>query len=68
MSSFSSKDTDEERIMHSKSDNIEPMIRDKVDEVIKEIGLNTSIKGGDFVCDSVCFFLLVVCCIVGDQK
>ena len=54
--------------MHLESDNIELMIRDKVDEVIKEIGLDTSIKGGDFVCDSVCFFLLVVCCIVGDQK
>ena len=32
---MSSKDTDEECIMHSKSDNIEIMINDKADEVIK---------------------------------
>ena len=33
---ISSKDTDEECVMHSKSDNIEIMIYDKVDEVIEK--------------------------------
>ena len=32
-----SKDNDEERVMHSKSDNKEMMINDKKDEVIEEI-------------------------------
>ena len=32
---ISSKDTDEERVMHSKSDNIEIIIPDKADEVMK---------------------------------
>ena len=33
-----SKDyNDEERVMHSKSDNIEIMINDEADEVIKEL-------------------------------
>ena len=31
----SSIDNDEERVMHSKSDNIEIMINDEADEVIK---------------------------------
>ena len=31
---ISSKDTHEERVMHSKRDNIEIMINDKVDEII----------------------------------
>ena len=34
---ISSLDNDEERAMHSKSDNIENMINDEVDEVIKEL-------------------------------
>ena len=35
---FSSEDdNDEERVMHSKSDNIEIMISDKADEVIKNL-------------------------------
>ena len=33
---ISSNDTDEECVMHSKSDNIEIMIDDKVDEVIEK--------------------------------
>ena len=33
----SSKDIDEEHVIHSKSHNIEIMIRDEADEVIKEI-------------------------------
>ena len=51
---ISFKDTNEERIMHSKSDNIEIMISDKADEVIEEhfqsllsrnqAGLETSMK------------------------
>lgn len=32
---ISSKDTDEECVMHSQSDNIEIMINEKVDKVIK---------------------------------
>ena len=57
------KDNDEERDMHSKSDNIEIMMNDKADEVIEElfksllsryqIGLETSMKGGEFVFDCV---------------
>ena len=31
---ISTKDVDEERVMHSKSDNMEIMINDKADEVI----------------------------------
>ena len=34
---ISSKDNDEEHVMHSKSDNKEMMINDKKDEVIEEI-------------------------------
>ena len=35
ISVISSKDTDEERVMHSKIDSIEIMIIDKSDEVVK---------------------------------
>ena len=34
---ISSIDNDEERVMHSKSDNIEIIMNDKTDEVIKEL-------------------------------
>ena len=34
-----SKNTDEERLMHSSSDDIEIMINDKADEVIEDIHL-----------------------------
>ena len=34
---MSFKDTEEERVINSKFDNIEIMINDKVDEVIKEL-------------------------------
>ena len=62
---MSSKDNDEERVMQSKSDNIEMiiMINDKADEVIKELfqsllfrcqtGLETSRKGSEFAFDCV---------------
>ena len=66
ISFFSSKDTDEEHVMHSKIDNIEIMIYNKSDEVIKELfesllnryqtGLDTSMKGSDFIFDWVNLF------------
>ena len=34
---MSSKDTDEEHVKRSKSDNIEIMINDKTDEVVKDV-------------------------------
>ena len=34
---MSSNDNDDERVMHSKSDNIEVMINDKADEVMEEL-------------------------------
>ena len=55
---FSSLNNDEERVMHSKSDNIEIMISDEADEVIKELfdSLKNrypnnleSMKGSEFV-------------------
>ena len=48
--------------MHSKSDNMEIIINDKADEIIElfqsllsryQIGLETSMKGSDFVFDCV---------------
>ena len=52
--------------MHSKSDKIEIMINDRADEVIEElfqslfsssqIGLQTSMRGSDFVFDCVHLF------------
>ena len=60
---ISSKDVDEERVMHSKSDNIEFMSYDNANEVVDElfeplfsryqICLETSMKGNDFIFDSV---------------
>ena len=59
---ISSIDNDEERVMHSKSDNIEIMPIDEVDEVTKELldSLKNryqnnlkSMKGSDFVVDHV---------------
>ena len=54
---------DEERVSHSKSDNIEIMINDKEDDVIEktfklllnrhEIGLETSMTGIDFISNFV---------------
>ena len=57
---ISSLDNDEERVMHSKSDNIEIIICDEADKVIKELldSLKNryqnnleSIKGSEFVLD-----------------
>ena len=60
---MSSKDNDEERVMDSKSCNVEIMINDKADEVIKElcqsilsryqIGLETSMKRSEFIFDCI---------------
>ena len=57
---MSFKDTDKERLMHSKSDNIEIMINDKVDQVIHklfqsllsqyQVSLET-MKGSNFILD-----------------
>ena len=59
----SSKDDDEERVMHSESDNIACMSYDNANEVVNELfesflsryqaGLKTSMKGSDFILDSV---------------
>ena len=56
---MSSKDNDEERVMHSKNDNIKVTINNKTDEVIEklfqsllsrnEIGLRTTMKDSDFI-------------------
>ena len=60
---ISSKDTDDEVVMHSKSNNTEIMIYNKADEAIEElfesllngyqIGLETSMQGSDFIFDSI---------------
>ena len=62
---FSFRDTDEEHVMHSNSENTEFMIYDNADEVIEElfksflnryqIGLETSMRGSDFVFDCAHF-------------
>ena len=60
---MSSKDNDEERVMHSKIDNIEFMIYDNADKDTKElfesllnkyqIELETSMRDSDFISDCV---------------
>ena len=60
---ISSKDVDEERVMHSKSDNIELMLYDNANEVVNkvfesllsryQIDLETLMRGSDFIFDSV---------------
>ena len=67
---ISSKDNDEEHIMHSKSGYIEIMIIDKVNEFIQKsfqsplnryhIGLETSMRGKEFIC--CCLHLLQYKC------
>ena len=59
----SKDDTDEEHVIHSKGDNIEIMIDDKAEEVIKklfdslskkyQIGLEKSMRVSDFIFDCV---------------
>ena len=59
ISVLSSKYNDEERVMHSKSDNIEITTNDKADKYFQsrfsryQIGLEISMKGSDFVFDYV---------------
>ena len=70
MSFMSSKDNDGERVMHSKSDNVEVMVNDKANWVIEklfqslissyEIGLKISMKCRDFIFD--CAHLLSYKC------
>ena len=60
---ISSKDSDETRIMHSKSDNIEIMMDSETDEMIEELfkshlqryqeGLEELMKGSEFIFDSI---------------
>ena len=60
---FSSKDSQEIRTMHSKSDNIEILIGNETDEIIEDLfdsllqryqkGLEKSMKGSDFFFDNV---------------
>ena len=60
---ISSKDDYEERVMYSKSNNIEFMIHDNANEIVNElfesllsryqIGLEASMRGSDFIFDSV---------------
>ena len=60
---ISSKDPNETRTMHTKSDNIEIMIGNETDEVIEELfnsllqrykqNLEESMEGGEFFFDSV---------------
>ena len=59
----SSKDSDETRAMHSKSNNVEIMIGSKTNEIIEELcksllqryqeGLEESVRGSEFMFDSV---------------
>ena len=63
MNFISSKDVNEEHVMHLKSDNIEFTLYDNANAVFNElfesllsrcqIGLETSMRGGDFIFDSV---------------
>ena len=60
---ISSKDSDETRTMHTKSNNVEIMVDSEIDEIIKDLfesflqkyqeGLEESMKGSEFVYDSV---------------
>ena len=60
---ISSKDSDETRTMHTKSNNVEIMIGSETDEIIKDLfesflqkyqeGLEESMRGSEFVYDSV---------------
>ena len=60
---ISSKDSDETRTMHTKSNNVEVMVSSETDEIIEDLfesflkqyqeGLEESIRGSEFVYDSV---------------
>ena len=63
MTFICSKYVDEEHVMHSKSGSIDFMLYDNANEVVikhfesllsrNEIGLQTSMRGSDFIFDSV---------------
>ena len=67
---MSFKYNDEERIMHSKSDNIEMMSNDKADELKEDlfasllsryqIGLETSMKRSDFIFGYCTFHIITL--------
>ena len=58
-----SEDADKKQVMHSKSDSVELMTYDNVDDIVDElfvslfsryqIGLEISVRGSDFIFDSV---------------
>ena len=60
---ISSKDSDETRTMHTKSNNLEIMIRSETDEIIEHLfesflqkyqeGLKEPMRGSEFVYDSI---------------
>ena len=60
---ISSKDSEEDRVMHSSSDNIKPKFHSEVNDVIEKLfkslrskyrdGLETSMKRSHFIFDSV---------------
>ena len=60
---ISSKDSDEARTMHTKSNNVEIMMSSETDEIIEELfnsflqkyqeGLKESMRGSEFIFDSV---------------
>ena len=60
---ISSKDSDDTRTMHTKSNNVEIMIGSETDEIIEDLfesflqkyqkGLEESMRGSEFVYDSV---------------
>ena len=66
INSISSEDTDKERVMHSKGDNIEFLIYDNTYEVVKELfksvltrcqtGLETSMRVTDFIFNCVIYW------------
>ena len=63
INSISSKDSDENRTMHAKSNNVEIMMGSETDEIIEDLfepflqkyqeGLEESMRGSEFVYDSV---------------
>ena len=66
---ISSKDSNETRTMHTKSDNIEIMIGNETDEIIKkpfesllqryQVELQKSMNGREFIFDSVNLFCII---------
>ena len=67
---MSSKNTDEERVLHSSSNNIKFTINDKTDEVIEDFiqsllcqyhsGLEKSMEGSNFILIMLIFFITYI--------